>query len=78
MRIKVVPGGGLLGRLERKEGGKGASDGRRDVLIPRESGGGPVHAPCPKQGSQFPDTGLPSGCLLNLYITLLNLDLLIT
>ena len=36
MRMKVAPGGGSLGWLERKEGGKGASDGRRDVLIPRE------------------------------------------
>ncbi len=49
--------------LERKGGGKGASDGGRDVLIPRESGGGPVRAPCLKRGSQFPDAGLPSGRL---------------
>ena len=38
---------GSLRRLERKEGEKGASDRRRDVLIPHESGDRPMHAPCP-------------------------------
>jgi hypothetical protein len=37
----------LLRRLERKEGGRAASDGQRDVLILRQSGGGPVRAPYP-------------------------------
>ncbi len=67
MRMKVASGGGSSGRLERKEEGQGASDGRRDVLIPRESGGGPVHVPCPMRGSQFPDAGLPSGRLLCIF-----------
>ena len=40
--------------LKREEGGKGASDRRRDVLIPRESGGRPVRAPCLMRGSRFP------------------------
>jgi hypothetical protein len=65
MRMKVAEVEGPLGRLEREEGGKGASDGRRDVLIPRESGGRPVRAPCPMRRSRFPDAGLPSGPLLN-------------
>jgi hypothetical protein len=66
MRMKAakVEGGG--GLLEREEGGKGARDGRRDVLIPRESGGRPVRAPCPMRRSRFPDAGLPSGPLLFL------------
>ena len=64
MRMKVAQVEGPSGRLEREEGGKGASDGRRDVLIPRESGGGPVRAPCPMRGLRFPEAGLPSGRLL--------------
>ena len=64
MYIKVAKVEGLLGLLGREEGGKGASDGGRDVLIPRESGGRPVRAPCPMRGSRFPDAGLPSGRLL--------------
>jgi hypothetical protein len=50
MCMKVTLGGGSLGWLEREEGGKGASDERRAVLIPRESGGRPVRAPCPMRG----------------------------
>lgn len=37
---------------------------RREILIPRESGAGPVRAPCPMRRSRFPDVGLPSGRLL--------------
>ena len=64
---------GRWGLLGREEGGKGASDGRRDVLIPRESGGRPVRAPCPMRGSRFPDAGSPSGRLLILYIIYTNI-----
>ena len=64
MRTKVAEVEGPLGLLGREEGGKGASDGRRDVLIPRESGGRPVRAPCPMRRSRFPHAGLPSGPLL--------------
>jgi hypothetical protein len=63
--MKVAEVEGPLGRLEREEGGKGASDRRRDVLIPRESGDRPVRAPCLMRRSRFPDTGLPSGLLRN-------------
>jgi hypothetical protein len=55
----------VVGRLERK-GGKRVSNGRRAVLIPRESGGGPVHAPCPMRGSRLPNAGLPFSHLLIL------------
>jgi hypothetical protein len=44
MKVAEVKGG--RGLLEREEGGKGVSNRRRDVLIPRESGGRPMHAPC--------------------------------
>jgi hypothetical protein len=36
----------LVGKEGREEGGKRVNNGRGDVLIPRESGGGPAHAPC--------------------------------
>jgi hypothetical protein len=64
MRMKVAKVGGLLGLLEKEEEEKRASDGRRDVLIPRESGGGAVRALSPMRGPQFPDAGLPSYRLL--------------
>ncbi len=38
----------------------------REIFIPRESGGWPVHAPYPMRESRFPDAGLPSGRLLFL------------
>jgi hypothetical protein len=45
----------MLGWEERREGEKQHEVGGDAVLIPRQGGGGPVHAPCPKQGSRFPD-----------------------
>ena len=53
----------ILGLLKRKEEVKERAMGDA-TLIPRESGGGAVRAPCPMRGSQFPDAGLPSGLLL--------------
>jgi hypothetical protein len=38
--------------------------GSSAVLIPRESGGGPVHAPCPMRRPRFPDAHLPLVSLL--------------
>src|ERR1700722_13519929 len=68
-KTRRVPGGGkggpsaastgVVGLLERREGGEGASDGRRAVLIPRESGGGPVRAPCPMRGPLNPGGSTP-------------------
>jgi hypothetical protein len=45
-------------RRRQREVGRGA------VLIPRESGGGPLHTPCLMRGSRFLIVGLPSGRLL--------------
>ena len=60
-RSRELGGVGLGG----KEGGrKAARVGRDAVLILRQSGGGPVHAPCPMRGSRFPDADLPPHFLL--------------
>jgi hypothetical protein len=56
--MKVAEVEGLLGLLGREEGGKGASNRRRAVLIPRESGGWPVRAPCPMRGVAVSSCGL--------------------
>ncbi len=66
LRMKVVKVE-TLGLLEKEEGGKGASNGQHDVLIPRQSGGRPVCVPCLMRRSQFPDAGLLSGRLLNIF-----------
>jgi hypothetical protein len=51
-----------------KEGRRKRSEGwSREIFIPRESGGWPVHAPYPMRESRFPDAGLPSGPLLYYY-----------
>jgi len=69
--MKVAEVEGRWGYWKGKEGEKGASDGRRAVLIPRESGGRPVRAPCPMRRSRFLDAGLPSSRLLDyIYIIL--------
>jgi hypothetical protein len=50
----------LLACVKRKEGGKKEREvGSSAVLIPRESGGGPVHAPCLMRRPRFPDAHLP-------------------
>jgi hypothetical protein len=55
---------GVVGLCE-KDGGRERSQlGRRASFIPRESGAGPVHAPCLIRRSRFPHAGLPSGRLL--------------
>jgi hypothetical protein len=56
-------------RLCEREGRREMSElGSRASFIPRESGGGPVHAPCPMQRSRIPDAGLPSVHLLLLHL----------
>lgn len=55
---------GLLNRVERREGAKEREVGRVAILIPRQSSGGLVHAPCPMRDPPFPDAALPSGSLL--------------
>jgi hypothetical protein len=50
----------LLACVKKKEGGKKEQEvGSSAVLIPRESGGRPVHAPCPMRQPRFPDAHLP-------------------
>jgi len=62
---RASQGGGCW--VVEKEGRRKRSERwSRDVLIPRESGGWPVRAPCLMRGSRFPDAGLPSGRLLYL------------
>ena len=56
-------------REERREGEKQYEVGGNPVLIFRESGSQPVHAPCLIQQSRFPDTDLPSYILLYIIIT---------
>jgi len=70
MRIKskhrALRGGGCW--VVKKEGRRERSERwSREILIPRESGGWPVRAPCPMRRSRFPHAGLPSGRLL-LYL----------
>ena len=45
--------------MKRKKEGNRRAVGRRAVFIPRESDGGPVHAPCPIQDPLFLHAGLP-------------------
>jgi hypothetical protein len=54
----------VLGWERRREGEKQREVGGDAVFIFRESGGGPVHAPCPMRGPRFPDADLPSHLLL--------------
>ena len=66
MRIKnkhrALRGGGYW--VVKKEGRRERSErSSREIFIPRESGGGPVRAPCLMRGSRFPHAGLPSGRL---------------
>jgi hypothetical protein len=67
MRMKnehrALRGGGCW--VVEKEGRRERSERWRDAtFIPRESGGGAVHAPCLMRRSQFPDADLPFGRLL--------------
>src|SRR4051812_48887816 len=52
----------------REEEGKRRGVGRSAGFIPRQSSGGPVHAPCLMQGPPFPDAGLPSDILLRVLV----------
>jgi hypothetical protein len=62
---RALRGGGCW--VVEKERRRERSERWRDAtFIPRESGGGAVHAPCPMRWSQFPDADLPSGRLLDL------------
>ena len=70
MRIKnehrALRGGGCW--VVEKEGRRERSERWRDAtFIPRQSGGGAVHAPCLMRRSQFPDADLPFGRLLYKY-----------
>lgn len=51
----------------RREGEKQRGVGGDAVLILRQSGGGPVHAPCPMRGSRFPEAHLPPAFLPGKY-----------
>ena len=71
MRMKnehrALRGGGCW--VIEKEGRRERSERwSREIFIPRESGGRPVHAPYLMRESQFPDAGLPSGHLLIIYL----------
>jgi hypothetical protein len=61
-RLSVASEG--LGLLESNKEGKEQEVGSSVVLIPRESGGRPVHVPCLIQALQFPNTDLPFDYLL--------------
>jgi hypothetical protein len=52
-----------VGLLEKEGRRRMVERGRREIFIPRESGGRAVHAPCLMRRSRFPDTDLPSGRL---------------
>ena len=63
---RALQGGGFW--AVEKEGRRERSERWRDAtFIPRESGGGAVHAPCLMRRSQFPDADLPFGRLLYKY-----------
>ena len=53
---RALRGGGCW--VVEKEGRRERSERwSREILIPRESGGRPVRAPCPMRGSRFPHAG---------------------